>query len=290
MNRLLFFSIGLLFVLNSFSQAYIPLLDDGNAWKVSYDGFYSCEYQYTECDYTLGNEVTINGELYKELFISSDTPNAINPHNCNTITSTPELFLYLRESLTERKVYKMDLNGQNEVVFRDYSVQIGDDLGNNISVSNISSGSVFESPSRKIDYTQTHDTFPYFDTYSSSYEGIGSTYGLLEKQSSDTTDGFSHLIEFTHNGMTSTNNQFVLATENYFTENHISLFYNVENQEISLSKFDKNIDIKLYSILGVTTLNEKSFSSLSVSNLKKGVYFYEISKENSLKKGSILIH
>lgn len=80
-----------------------------------------------------------------------------------------------------------------------------------------------------------------------------------------------------------------LSTNNYFTKNNIQLYYNSISKELNLTNSTVLIQIELYSVLGKKVVSTKITNSLPVYSLPTGIYFYQLSKNNTYSKGKILI-
>ncbi len=257
MKRVLFFIFTLFFSVHFYAQNYTPTLVLGKVWNMHhYDYFFPSNNYYF--DIALDYMQTVNGVTYFH-------------------ATNGDL---LREYLATKKVYKL-VDGVEELLL-DFDLEIGDDL-----VSPIVSMIGNTNPIVEIGANSFHgiSNLKYYglDCGEKLIEGIGvQSVGLFGMSSGcdpiDYDEGNS-LVDMAF-----------LSIDDYFISNNIKLYYNKEIKSLQLKNASNLIDIQVYSTLGKEVLSIKTNSSMDVSSLEKGIYYYTLSKNHSVKKGSILIY
>jgi hypothetical protein len=188
----------------------------------------------------------------------------------------------LREDTTTKKVYKR-VNNTDELLL-DFDLSINDEIESPLifidettfskTVTIINNGTFYGISNLK--YYET-------DCGEKIIEGIGvKNVGLFGISTLCST-----LDYFEGNNLI---NMSTLSTNDYFTKNNIKLFYNQQENKIILSNTFELVNIEIYSALGKKIISVKTNDFINVSLLKKGIYFYSLSKDNSVKKGKILIY
>ncbi len=239
------------------AQSYTPMLELNKTWNMYHYDAYIPESDYG-FNITLDYTTIINGKTYFH-------------------ASNGDLF---REDITNKKVYKL-VNNVDELIL-DFDLAIGDELisplvyiaGFSKNITTIGTAEFYGIPNLK--YYET-------DCGEKIIEGIG----VFRKGLFYVSNWCSPLDYYVYNDMINLN---YLAIGNYFIQNNITLFYNSKSKNLELINGNTNISISLFSILGKKVLQTKFKKTVSVSHLKKGIYFYQLSTDNASKKGKILVY
>ncbi|MEZ4857846.1 MAG: T9SS type A sorting domain-containing protein [Flavobacteriaceae bacterium] len=289
----------------TFSQEYIPMLQEGNAWSVDLHYNLFAPPPNVPCCYTisvqvsLGETIMINGLEYKQIY-SNNNPSCL-----------------LREE--NGKVYKYDEALQLDKVVFDFSLEEGDVFPLSGSVYeqfpyNISCASenffsiVYENELHvsSIEYLQmageTRKVINFEEGSWLSYswiEGIGNVTGFdLMAEAIDITD-YSILSCFTNNGetyfmfgATACDNTTLQLPENL--KNEIFLYPNPITN-ISILQFPETLEIsslKIFNetgkLLKVETISKNNYT-IDVMHYASGLYFYQVFSEGTLLKSDTFI-
>jgi len=257
-----------------YAQDYIPVLEEGAFWDVSY---YE---QGSLCNinrrrFVLGDEITINDTAYKQLKVY--TINGITDGECESapfVVSTDYYIddVYVREDINERKVYILsNRNTQDyqEFTLCDFNLEVGDMLVNGYDVGDV-----------EITNIQIENGVKQYSIDGYSYaEGIGGIGGiaapLLQFEYYDELECFGD-IETNENNCSA-----FAGTDDYLLEN-VNLFPNPAKTTVQV-KTTAPLDITIYTILGkkkysyTNILNE----NLNISHLASGLYYVKLKDVNS---------
>ncbi len=283
---------------NVFSQAYTPLLKEGNKWWGSYSEGYcpSCNPQYKAYYVFINGETTVNGQVYKKIYSNFYFNDTMTPTGAaGQYTNNPDVFeCLMREDLVAKKVYFINANTNTEKILYDFSAQIGDVVEANwpiyqetgtMTVDKIVYGSVFGKSNVK-----TFDL-----AYGNIYEGIGSQSGLFVRPSGRRFElGYFWLGCFEDTSGKSCVSEFVpLATSESSIEKNLTLYYSKENQDFKiLGNPSQDYKISFYESTGrlVEEVNAKGKQNYSLRNaVKNKILFYTITSQGNVWKGKILI-
>jgi len=288
---------------NVFSQAYTPLLKEGNKWWVSRsEGFCdSCNPSAAFWYIFINGETTVNGTVYKKIysnlyFFNPITPTGPSQGAPGYYTNYPDAFeCLMREDVLTRKVYFLDANSNTEKLIYDFSVNIGDDVDVNwrwfpntetITINEIVYGSVFGKENVK--------TFK-LDYYKNIYEGIGSRSGLFCPPADLSFELATFKLGcFEDTSGKSCDSEFVpLATSENSTEQNLTLYYSKVNNDFKvLGNPSQEYKITFYESTGrlVEEVSAKGKQSFSVKNvIKNKILFYTITSQGKSWKGKIMI-
>ena len=246
------------FNLAIFSQTYTPMLELGKIWNMHHSSSFFPENN-VDFNFTLNNMTTINGVSYFE---------ASNG-------------MHYREDITTKKVYRLK-NGVEELIL-DFDLQLGDNLVSILIYNDAASKEITE-----IGY-DTFFNIPNLKYYRTDCgEQIVEGIGILNTALFDYSNMCS-LVDFEEQDFLINMNQ-VLTTQDYFSKNDLQLYYNTNAKELKINNNADSIHIELFSVLGKKVISSQIINSVNVSQLSKGIYFYQLSKNNSFKKGKIIIN
>ncbi len=290
---------------NVFSQAYTPLLKEGNKWWVSRAEGYcdTCNPNASFWYIFINGETTVDGVVYKKIysnlyFVNPHTPSGPEPYpgSPGYYTNNPDIFeCLMREDVLTRKVYFLDGITNTEKLIYDFSAQVGDIVDANwrwypetttAAIEDIVFGSVFGKENVK--------TFK-LDYFKNIFEGIGSRSGLFSPPSTP----FFELASFTLGCFEDTSgkscdSQFVvLGTSENSTEKNLTLYYSKENHDFKiLGNPSQDYKVSFYEATGRLSeeVNTKGKQSFYLKNMVKNkILFYTITSQGKSWKGKILI-
>lgn len=283
--------------INCFSQAYTPLLKEGNKWWVYYrEGWCDiCNAQFKAYYIFINGETTISGVTYKKMYSNLYHINPYGPFgNGIPNTNNPDVFeCLMREDIVARKVYFLDTSTNTEKLMYDFSGQIGDAVnsewkwGSNnwpVTINNILYGSVFGRNNIKT-----------FQTDSGLiYEGIGSQSGLFTRPDGQPFELGAYWLDcFEDNLGKSCISQFVLGTSEDSLEKNLTLYYSKENSDFKiLGNPSQDYKISFYESTGrlVEEVNAKGKQNFYLKNtVKNRILFYTISSQGNSWKGKVMI-
>jgi len=263
--------------LNLYSQSFIPVLQEGNAWGVRYTDVY----QPTEdLQFNIGENILINNKEYKRIYIDS------SPMDCYVREENGVLYLYDSNS-TEKELINFNL-------------EVGDTFDapyifcipgpqQSFEVISVSTQFIAGLNRKVIEVNGWADTQYWI-------EGIGSTMGGLYVGEQN-IEGGSSLRCFNTNG------------EIYLFNNATDCFLNVEgfstnniffypNPIVSTSvlrlPIELSVDlVQVYDVNGRLIKEEaitKEYFSIKKMDLRSGLYFYQVFSNNKhLKTGQFIV-
>ena len=256
---LLFF----LLLLNSLTaQEYTPMLEVGKIWNMERHNDTGSSFSY---NIKIMNTTEINGFMYYSVETSS---------NCAIL---------LREDTIEKKVYRL-LNDQDVLMF-DFSLDVGDNVPNNFIHSPFAFGTLINEVEVDAFFGIPDLKYFGFEFYGFKIvESIGlSGTGILNCFD----EGCQSIGIFEWDILVGMNEE--LNTNDFFSQNNIHLFYNVLSNNLEINT-NETVNVTLYSVLGEKIIASEMTNQISLSNIKTGVYFYNLRKGNSVKKGKILVY
>jgi len=282
---------------NVFSQAYTPLLKEGNKWWVYYREGYCdiCNAQFRAYYIFINGETTISGVTYKKIYSNLYHINPYGPFgNGEPNTNNPDVFeCLMREDINTRKVYFLDPVTNTEKLLYDFSAQKGDVIDSNfrwgynypITIDDVVSGSVFGKDNVKTFKSQ----------YYNIYEGIGSQSGLFSRPAGHPFEIGAYWLDcFEDTVGKSCDSQFVLlgTSENSIDKN-LTLYYSKLNSDFKvLGNLSQDYKVTFYESTGrlIEEVNAKGKQSFSLKNIiKNKILFYTITSQGKSWKGKVMI-
>jgi len=274
----LFFAIILIATTFSYSQEYLPMLDDGNAWGAKTFDLYGPTTYY---QFSLGEEVNTNNNTYKRIYLDG------NPLEC-----------LIRED--NGIIYHIDSNNVEKILF-DFTLEVGDVFDRNPISCFIGgyTGTTVLSITYEFIAGENRKVLEMEGFFNSEYwiEGVGSIIGGLYS-GIEGIEGGSYLNCFYHNGETFFfNNQtecnIVLSNNDYNIAN-ITLIPNPISEK-SILQFPTEVKIdylKIYTISG-SLVKEMTITTdnyiLNNMSFEAGLYFYQVSSKGKHIKTSKFI-
>lgn len=282
-SLLLTFSI--FFSITSFSQTYLPMLEEGNIWNT--------------ISYGYPDPVIITDETYEvtgQLVIGGFTYFIINNSSC-----------VMREE--NGKVYVYNQTHETEEILLDFTLEIGDEIildtqnphycyyiggvymeGTPITVSNVSTQFIAGNDRKVIELEYQGELV---DTW---IEGIGTLNGILPF---DFTyfDSDTYLSCYTNNGVAYFFNGYTecLFGINDFDKDAIKLAPNPVTEYSTIQfPIESEIDfIKIFDVFGRLVRNEKIYSeyvNINANEYASGIYLYLLfSKDKMVKTDKFIV-
>lgn len=293
MKKLILTSIFcLLLGVSTQAQQYIPVIQEGSFWDVSSTGPGVCTYINR---YRVGSDFTYNGKTYKNIETApvrgDDNPNDLCLPSGTQFVNESDFTAsnsYLREDITEKKVYILIGNGSSyeEYTMADYTLEVGDQLTNAYSVDINGSSSMGNDLTVVSIDTNSEGRKRYFlDDGSEWYEeGIGSYQGPIQMYRPYVLYDDVNSVSCSGNNTNNNGCAAVLNIDDYQLS-QINIFPNPTSDYISFSNLENN-RFKLYSILGkeMTFQFSEQTQQLNISHLHSGIYLLEILGENGGKR------
>ncbi len=289
-----FIIIGILiYSLTSFSQEYIPLLEDEKSWSVLSVGYISgdpyYDTTYSTISYKLMGDTVLNSVVYKKLY-KSDEEYPINW----------SLEAYMREDNEVHKVWMKMESDEQEYLLYDFDAQLGNTLtiGYGMPVSLLIDSITLveiDGVMRQKHWLSSIDMPHYKETW---INGIGSNKGMLYSGSVMIVGGWYWLLCMNEDGSVVYENpdyeSCYLTTGAEHISNHslgFSIYPNPTQDYISIntpSSFESNsVEIDIYCMSGKIVdhfqINTKASNSAYVyplNNNKSGIYICQIKAEN----------
>lgn len=292
----LFSTIILSLLLGASTQAqdYIPVIQEGSFWDVSSTGPGVCTYINR---YRVGSDFTHNGKTYKNIETApvrgDDNPNDLCLPSGTQFVNESDFTAsnsYLREDITERKVYILIETGSNtyeEYTMADYTLEVGDKLTNAYSVDINGTSSMGNDLTVVSIDTNSQGRKRYFLEDGGEWyeEGIGSYQGPIQIYRPYVLYDDVNTISCTGNDTTNNSScAAVLSTRDYQLS-QINVFPNPTSDKISLTNLENNT-FKLYSILGkeMNYQFSEQTQQIDISHLRAGIYLLEIRGTNDAKR------
>ncbi len=283
----------LLLSIQSFSQDYIPMLQEGNTWSVDlYFDPFGCDQ--VSCKFTDTKQVSLGAaEIHNSL-------------SYTRIISDKEPTCLLRED--NYLVYRFDPDENEEKILFDYSLEIGDSFNLTTSAYHHSTGcAYFHSYADyvslnviDVEYIEIAGAVRkviFFEEDNLSdlawIEGIGNITGfdlmepIVDIMSHSALACFSTNGEsYFFNGASSCENTTVLNISS-LNENSIHLFPNPVSEKATLTIPQENSSLSfiVYDVNGKKLMEQdisEESTSLDFSSFTEGMYFYQIYSENEL--------
>ncbi len=271
----------------SYSQEYVPMLEEGNIWYVEKLSGLHDECWDDDCDQLLGysyikfywdGETVLNGVTYKNLKAINLTAQE-QGYNCYPFEG---FIAYLREDAEERKVYKWNPNQNAEYVLYDFTLDIGDyypeesEIYNTYPLKSIETGTVFDASVRAYDFAEEDNSFEKWFIY----EGIGSANGILFPPMGVPFECGFWLYGMETSSGVSWNSDFLKVEDlDQPDKSNLVLFYDKSKNQFQIrAAFEEPLEILIFSTAGtlvesVVTMTNQDFS-IKIS--EKGSYLYKV--------------
>lgn len=284
----------LTFLQTTFSQEYHPMLNN-SSWLI-YD-WVSCCRPSEERIIQEGTDEVIGSYTYKKFndpFLSG------YDNNWNPIT-----IIYLREDITERKVYKL-VNGV-EFLLYDFSFDLGSTInqyGNNFVVTSVDNIDVEGGTRKKITLRSVEsycgdnltliwiegvgsDKHPFYPDFNmGNVCSAGGGYGIYTEcsfQNGEHIYGDSNCSSLLNTNITNE-----IATKIDFSPNPFTTQLTIQSE----NEF-QDVTLKLYSSVGQLVRETKNLSGKNIvitrENLKSGLYFAELQENGKIVKTTKII-
>ena len=259
----------------SYSQDYIPILDNNNNWSIVFHDNYIGN-SFTANFYITG-EQTINNKVYSLL------GNDYSSHVCRLREENGVLFLYSSSSNQDNAILDLNLEINDEFYWELGCIDNGADFVEYLKVIDIYEDFIAEENRKVIlleGYTNTGEATGIFEEW---IEGIASTDGM-EPFGTD-FDGLRQLTCFTNNGITTYFNGYdqciILDTENFELSNIILSPNPITSISILSIPIEAEIDqLKIYNMSGILvkeiTISTENYI-LNNTDFTSGLYFYQVS-------------
>lgn len=135
MKKLLFITLLAIFsFIKNYSQVYIPLVDTTKFWDIAeYTMGHICGYSENKYPkrYFFNGDTVIESKEYKKVFaynFKNDQPFICPPFVVDTIPYSTDIFI--RENISEKKVYRYNTYFQKDTMLFDFNASIGDTINN----------------------------------------------------------------------------------------------------------------------------------------------------------------
>lgn len=287
--KTLLITLAIFISFTSFSQTYIPMLEEGNVWNV--------EFHYINGDIIshpveIIGEIEINGKIYKELEFGNGGP-----------------ICHWREE--NGIVYGLNLFGEEEIRYN-FNLEVGDvfefeegncyghlpgDILIEFQVTSVETQFI-AGENRKVIELKDDVNFPYFIKY--WIEGIGSLNGV-DPHEEYVDIGTTLLVCFTKDGITTFFNgatvcDRVILGINDFNYEKLFFYPNPITTKSILNLPEKaGINkIMIYDISGRILKNEtiqKNNYSINNSDFESGIYFYQLfSKDKMVRADKFIVN
>lgn len=280
-TKLLFAFVFLIFLVeNSFSQAYIPLLNN-SSWNIASASFGGSQ----NLVIGPGTDVVIGSYTYKKF----TDPSVYSSDN------------YIREDVSAKRVYR-NVGGVDQLLY-DFSLQVSDNIilsdGKNYTVQSITNVNVNGGTRRMFYLIHYIGTFP--GNSETWIEGVGSNgHPLKPKYEMFMSDPYIYLTCSAQNGINIYNHGIangqstptdcsMLSTEdiNYFTQ-EINFYPNPFKTELLIatkSNFE-NATLKLFNSIGQLAKEANNLYGENIiikrDNLTSGIYFAQLTQNGKL--------
>lgn len=295
----------LLFLFKSYSQEYVPLLQEGNKWyekKIEYN--FDMPSPLSKTYIVINGEETKNGIVYKKLFSNLYCYTSDSLFPCNPTGNTDVFYKLLREDSNERKVYFYDDATNSEVLLYDFSLNVGNQIPYNFPnhATNSENSPDFVWTINHIIYggkvfnkiiSKTFNKDNYYPNGNNIYEGIGSNLGLLFPPGRPIFEGgnFLECFESVASGKSCDSN--FLSSKEILNFKTFDLIYLKNfNSFMVVGKSSENFLLQLFDFSGklVQEKQIKSNENFQLSNaVKNTIYIYKLNSVNGNFTGKIII-
>lgn len=278
----------LFFVLKTFSQEYLRLVEENKTWNVlSVTLTTELDTSYSTITYMLSGDTTLNSIVYQKLYSSKE----VEPTNWS-------LEYAIREGL-DKKVWLLDFKSENEYLLYDFSVDPEDTvLVGNVESIYLHVDSVTEiaiNQRQRKKFWMTGINLPdYKETW---IEGIGSDRGICWSGSAMLAGGWYRLLcVHKDNDLIYMNPHyqscFLFTNNSVFDDTYIKLIPNPANSFMRIinGEYIEIESTQIYNLSGklVRQYNPKE-SLLDITNISSGVYLVKIKYKGGEKVQRIII-
>lgn len=278
MNKLqIILSLAIIYLLPNFgnAQSYVPLVVDSTHWFLEEPFMGPPPYDYIEY-YLLGDTV-VSSINYKKIYFRQELAN-----NHNSMVSQYSLYALIREDTLARKVYAILLQNirtsflcptNQELLIYDFSVQIGDTLKKDDlciqmfdeTISNVTANNYWINTYRYTFQSNTCDL----------YEGIGSSFGLLEPIFSSVSGPQHLLIDYCRGGLSNCK-YYNVGIDSPSIDNDLKIYPNPTSNYLTIESNINYHTINIYNLSGRIVKTQNASMQISVLELPKGMYFIQL--------------
>ncbi|MFM1916370.1 MAG: hypothetical protein RLZZ531_2039 [Bacteroidota bacterium] len=298
MKKLLLISITMLSLTVSYGQTsvYHSFPNSDAIWNVTYGGYQA---QCSKYSYTLTSDTIVNSVTYKKIYQQkSNYPNDPWTSGCDWCCPSPAIIYYagaLREDIVAKKVFYLPVSASSDTLLYDFNLAVGDPVP--LSINNWcpalqveSIDSVLIGTSYRKRWNMADPNINCVSTTSSVIEGIGNTFGLLER--------FDFFEQGGHLDCFSQNNQSLYPT--YSPNSGCPLVSGIEElspvgftvspnplSDQTTIQFESklnNATLSLYNCFGqkvkeINNINDQTII-LTRDKLTNGLYYAQLTQEN----------
>lgn len=281
---------------NSQTSVYHPFPDSNAVWNI--DSYQNCGlgFDYWQHLYSIiiSGDTTISNVIYHKLEVPIEVIISNGMCLASGTWTMPGYYLgSIRQDTSIRKVFFVPPLDSIEQLLYDFNMQVGDTV-KGFTGSFIGQADIVQSIDSVLvgsDYRKRWIIAPCYGIY--FIEGIGSTYGLIEKSPGCATDQNSYLITcFKQNSIslypdTVTTCNLITGVKNilykpFFTTISPNPFHTLSLLEVS-SEFE-TAELKIYNTLGMLLKEERILHQKSImlnrDKLSNGIYFLQLTNEN----------
>ena len=298
MKKLLLLSMTMLALTVSYSQTniYHQFPDSNAIWNVTYGGYQA---QCSKYSYTLTSDTIVNSVTYKKIYQQkSNYPNDPWTSGCDWCCPSPAIIYYagaLREDIVAKKVFYLPVSASSDTLLYDFNLAVGDPVP--LSINNWcpalqveSIDSVLIGTSYRKRWNMADPNINCVSTTSSVIEGIGNTFGLLERF--DFFEQGGHLDCFSQNNQSlyptySPNSGCTIVSG---VEELVQVGFTVSPNPLSYQttiQFESILDnatLSLYNSFGqkvkeITNINDQTII-LTRDKLTNGLYYAHLTQDN----------
>jgi len=283
-SLLLTFSI--FYSITSFSQTYLPMLEEGNIWNT--------------ITYHWPKPLVITDETYEitgQQVIGGFTYYSFNGYSCLLREENGKVYAYSQSQGTEELLFDFTLEVSDEFIidptYTAHCYDIGGVYmeGTPVTVSSVSTQFIAGNDRKVIELE--YEGGP-VETW---IEGIGTLNGFVPFGFTN-FDGYSVLSCYTNNGITYFFNGYTecLLEVNDFDRDAIKLAPNPVTQNSTIKfPIETEIDfIKIFDVFGRLVRNEKIYSeyvNINANEYASGIYLYQLfSKDKLLKTDKFIVN
>ena len=299
----------LLFIAKTYSQQYVPLLQEGNKWyELNIEFNFDMPSPLSKTYIVINGEETKNGIVYKKLFSNLYCYTSDKFFPCSATGNTDIFYKLLREDINERKVYFYDEITNSDFLLYDFSLNVGDIIPsnfpfyaqnsngnppNNLNVMKIvKNGQAFNRSISKTFFTDDISDGN-SNLYPNIFEGIGSNIGLLYRPGQKMFEG-GHFLECFENiasGKSCDSN--FLSSKDIFNPKEFALIYFKDRNSYKIiGKSSEKFQLQIYDFSG-KLLETKSVTSNEEFNMnnssKSATFMYKLTSSTGVFTGKIII-
>ena len=283
------------------TSVYHPFPDSNAVWNFNYGWIWGCgpplyNFLYESYSCVMNGDTTISSQQYHKLyipFVESNCSGAPASHATGYMGC-------VRQDTILRKVFFVYPNSTVDSLLYDFTLQVGDTVKG-----------VIECCAATTDTVQSIDSVLVGNYYRKRWninfgyniyliEGIGSTFGLIERSPGNITDGPGYTLScFTQNGFTlypdtTTICNLITGMINISDENiFLNLSPNPATTQLAIGNGQRTIkEIEIYDVLGRKRLTLNSSlkgneltASIDVSGFSAAIYFVRVRGESTLAVG-----